>query len=198
MYRGSNPRIMPMIIGIIVVALIVAALISLGRVIFSGGGSSSNDSTDTVLTSVLDTTADRSVQWTVRGPIVADENFKSYQITVTPTERTLTIYTGYLDQVADQKTYTNNTPAYDEFVNALEKASIGSTRNVDDTDYSGVCATNGFVFVFETLQAEHANHTLWTSSCKGSKGTMGASVPQVHALFTNQIPGFKPVFNTIY
>ena len=32
MYRGSSPRIMPIIIGIIVVALIVAALVSLGRV----------------------------------------------------------------------------------------------------------------------------------------------------------------------
>lgn len=199
MYRGSNPRIMPIIIGIIVVALIVAALVSLGRVLFSGGGgTSSTESTDTVLSSVLDTASDRSVQWTVRGPIVADENFKSYQVTVSPTKRVLTTYNGYLAQVVDQKTFTNNTPAYDEFVHALQKAGVANSRNVDDDDFRGVCATNGFVYVFETLEAEKANHTLWTSSCKGSKGTMSANVSQVHALFANQIPEFKPLFNTVY
>jgi hypothetical protein len=190
---------MPIIVGIVVVALIVAALVSLGRVLFSGGGgSSSNDSTDSILTSVLDTADNRAVQWTVRGPIVADENFKSYQITVSPTKRVYTTYNGYLDQVVDQKTFTNNTRAYDEFVHALDKASVAQSRNVDDSDYRGVCATNGFVYVFETLQSDTANHTLWTSSCKGSKGNMSANTAQVHALFTNQIPGFKPVFTTIY
>ena len=199
MYRGSNPRIMPIIIGIIVVALIVAALVSLGRVLFSGGGgSSSNESTDSILTAVLSTSVDRSVEWTVRGPIVADENFKSYQITVSPSERVMTVYSGYLDQVVDQRKFTNNTRAYEEFVFALQKANIAASRNVDDSDYRGVCATNGFVFVFEALEAERASHTLWTSSCKWSKGTMSANVPQVHALFVNQVPEFKPVFNNIY
>jgi hypothetical protein len=199
MYRGSGPRILPLIIVILVVALVIAALVSIGRVIFtSGNTSSAPESTDAVLSAVRNTGVDRSVRWTVRGPIVADEDFRSYQITVSPTERTYVTYSGYLDHVNDTKTYPNNERAYEEFVYALDKAGIGQTKNAKDTDFRGVCATDGFAYVFDTLSGNTADHTLWTTSCKGSKGSMAANVAQVHALFVNQIPDFNPLFTGTY
>ena len=143
MYRGSGPRVLPIIIVIIVVALVVAALVTVGRMLFSGGGSSDNTDNTTVSLqdAVLDKSSDRAVRWTVRGPIVADEKFRSYQITVTPTSRTFVTYSGYLDQVNDTKKYDNNARAYEEFVFALDKASIGKTRKSSDEEFRGVCAT---------------------------------------------------------
>lgn len=199
MYRGSGPRILPLIIIILVVALVIAAIVSIGRVFFtSGNTSNAPESTDAVLTAVHDTSGGRGVRWTVRGPIVADENFRSYQIQISETERTYTTYSGYLDQVINTKTYPNNERAYEQFVYALDKAGIGQTRNAKDTDFRGVCATDGFAYVFDTLHGESADHTLWTTSCRGSQGSMSANVAQIHALFANQIPDFKPLFTRTY
>lgn len=198
MYRGSNPRILPIIIVIIVVALVVAALVTVGRMIFSGDSGSSNDSNQgkvSLQDAVLDRTAERSVRWTIRGPIVADENFRSYQITVTPSSRTYITYSGYLDQLTSSHTYDNNTRAYEEFVFALDKANISKTRNSDDVDLRGVCATNGIAYMFETLNNGSVDNSIWSSSCKGSPGTMSADPVKVQALFVNQIPDFKPLFD---
>lgn len=200
MYRGSGPRVLPIIIVIVVVALVIAALVTVGRMLFSGGGSSeANDSPAASLQeSVLDKSSDRAVRWTVRGPIVADEKFRSYQITITPTSRTFVTYSGYLDQVNDTKKYDNNARAYEEFVFALDKADIGATRKSSDEEFRGVCATNGIAYMFETVKNSNVDNSVWSSSCKDSAGTMGATPSKVQALFVNQIPDFTPLFNEVY
>lgn len=198
MYRGSGPRIFPIIVVILVVALIIAALVSVGRMLFTGGDGStgSGDAATGVVDALRNTSDGRAVRWTVRGPIVADEKFRSYQITVSPSERVFVTYSGYLDQVIDTKTYPNNTAGYEQFVYALDKTGLGKVRNAPDEDLRGACATNGFAYMFETLSNGTTNNTLWTTSCKGTKGTLTAKVPQVHALFANQIPDFEPIFTT--
>ncbi len=201
MYRGSGPRIFPIIVVILVIALVIAALVSVGRMVFTGGDSSespSGESTASVVDALQNINDSRAVRWTVRGPIVADEDFRSYQITISPTERKFITYAGYLDQIVDVKSYSNNTEAYEQFVYALDKANVGATREASDEDFRGVCATQGFAYKFETLSGDTPDHTLWTTTCKGSKGTMSANATQVHALFVNQIPDFKPVFTQIY
>ena len=114
MYRGSRPRILPLIIVIIVVALVIASIVTIGRMIFGGNASKDTQKTPetTVVDSVLNQDGARSVRWTVRGPIVADEKYRSYQITVSPTKRSFVSYSGYLEQVLDSKTYENNAKAY--------------------------------------------------------------------------------------
>lgn len=201
MYRGSGPRILPIIVIILIIAIVIAALVSVGRLFFTSSDTSDTqpgETTDSVVAALQNTNDSRGVRWTVRGPIVADEDFRSYQITVSPTERTFVTYAGYLDQVVDVKTYSNNTEAYEQFVYALDKAGVGKTREAKSEDFRGACATEGFGYKFETLSGETADHTLWTTTCKGSKGTMTASPAQTHALFANQIPDFQPVFTNIY
>ena len=201
MYRGSRPRILPIIVVIIVVALIVATLVTAGRMLFSGSSSQGNKKVTTassIESALLNESTDRSVQWTVRGPIVSNENFRSYQINISPVSRTYVIYSGYLDQVMNTKTYDNNTQAYEQFVYALDKTGIPITHNVPDTDLRGVCATQGLAYKFDTLSSSTIDHTMWTSTCKDSPGTMTASPLQVQALFVNQIPDFHPLFGTIY
>lgn len=201
MYRGSGPRIAPLIIIVLVVAFVVAALVTAGRMLFNSNKSTTNStstSATTVAEAVRNQTEGRSVRWTVRGPIVAQEKFKSYQITVSPTERVFTTYSGYLDQVIATKSYGNNKEAYEQFVYALTNANIGATRTAKDTDFRGVCATQGIAYKFETLNGEAADQTLWSSTCKDSKGTMAADPLKIQALFVNQIPDFTSQFNTIF
>lgn len=198
MYRGSNPRIIPIIITIIIVALVISALVAVGRMMFGSNDGSSTDSAPTISSSVLDTTANRSVRWTVRGPIVAEENFRSYQITVGPNSRTYTVYSGYLGSVVSTQTYPNNTRAYEEFVHALTNADITSTRTAASDDIRGVCATGGIAYKFEALNNNEADQSLWSSTCAQSRGTMAADALKIQALFVNQIPDFKPLFTSVY
>lgn len=199
MYRGSGPRILPIVVIVLIVALVIAALVSVGRMVFSSSTSPTSQSQhDGIAAVLLDTSNARAVRWTVRGPIVGNEKFQSYQITVSPTTRSYIVYNGYLDQVVATKTYINNTEAYEQFVYALNRADIATTRAAADSDLRGVCATRGLVYMFETVKSGTADQSEWTSTCVGSKGTMNAKPDQIHALFVNQVPDFKPLFNQIY
>lgn len=196
MYRGSKPRILPLIIAIVVIALIIAGVVSLARMIFfSSDTTNQNEEQVSMRDEVLDTTTGRSVRYTVRGSIVADENFSSYQITVSPSARTYVAYSGYLETPTQTRSFANSTKAYEEFVHALDKADIAKTRKVENDDIRGVCATNGRLYVFETLNLNTVTSSVWTSTCSGSKGSMGANISQIHALFANQIPDFEPMFD---
>lgn len=200
MYRGSNPRILPIIVIILVIALLVAAAISVGRLIFvgDGNGDDSQPVAGSMRDAVLDTSETRRTILTVRGPIVADENYRSYQITISPSSRNYTLYSGYLEQVIEEKSFDNNNRAYEEFVYALDKANISKTKNAKEDEFRGVCATEGIAFMFEAQKDQETDQSVWTSTCKGSAGTMGADIAQVHALFANQIPEFTPQFNQYY
>lgn len=198
MYKGNSSRVIPIIIVIIVVAIAIAALVSLGRAVFMGGDTKSDEVVDTSRQSLLDTSLGHSVRMTVRGPIVADENFRSYQITVDPTGRLMQLYSGYLDSSDKVKSYSNNTKAYEELVYALDKADMlrGTQLEGDDDDIRGVCAT-GNVYEFDVLNNDKSVKHLWTSTCKGSKGSFRASVDQVTSLFLEQIPDSSDILRDV-
>ena len=187
MYKGRNTRIVPIILVILIVAIVIAALVSLGRALFFGG--SQQPATDPAVTALHDTSGVASVEMLVRGPIVANENFRSYRITVSPSSRTLTTYKGYVGQVANSQQYDNNQQAYEQFVYALDKANMvkGTALTGEKDDTRGVCAT-GKVYEFSVLQGDSAVKHLWTSTCSGSHGSFNASVSQVGNLFLKQLP----------
>lgn len=193
--RGS--RIVPIALILIIIAIAIAALVSLGRAVFFSDGSSQTVSeVDVSRDALLSTAVDRSVKMTVRGEIVANEQFRSYEITVTPTSRTLVTYAGYLEQKIDEIVLDNNIPAYEEFVYALEKADFvaGTELTGEANDRRGLCAT-GQVYEFAVLKAGTSVKTLWTSTCEGVEGSLDASVTQLTSLFVNQIPKGQALIN---
>src|SRR5690606_4524565 len=121
MYKGRSNRIFPIVLVLIVVAIAVAALVSVGRLIFNGAQPADPTQVDRSRDALLATSTEHSVRMTVRGPIVANENFRSYQITISPTDRNLTTFSGYLDRTIDGKQLGNNLQAYEQFVYALDK-----------------------------------------------------------------------------
>lgn len=192
MQRNNGARFFPLIITILVIALVIAAIVSIGRAIFNGGDSSEQTSqVDENRENLLNSSTGRSVSMTVRGPIVAEENFTSYRIEVSNAERSMKVYTGYLEEETNGKTLGNNTQAYEQFVHALDKANMTKGTNESseeaDQDLRGICA-RGFVYEYSVLSGGNTVRTLWTSTCSGSKGTLDASRSQLTQLFMAQIP----------
>lgn len=195
-YRSA--RIFPVILVIVIIAIAIIALVSLARAVFFSSSSSNDSVVDSSQTALLATDANRRVEMTVRGPIVADERFASYRITVSPSSRTLTTYRGYLDSVVDRIELGNNVAAYEEFVFALDKAGLaaGDEYGDDRDDVRGVCAT-GQVTQFGILDTGESVKTLWTSTCRGSSGTLDASASQLSRLFLRQIPDADGAINKV-
>lgn len=198
MYKSSSSRVVPIVLILIVVAIAIAVLVSVGRAIFGGNAPRETAQVDLGAESLVNTAVDRSVRMTVRGPLVADENFRSYQIAVDSSSRRLTTYSGYLDQTIDSVQLSNNTRAYEEFVYALSRANLMRGTELDDekNDMRGICAT-GRVYEFEVLQGASVIKRLWTSTCKGSAGSLKAEVKQVNQLFHDQIPDSKATLSKI-
>ncbi len=185
-YRTS--RVIPTVLTIIVIIVAIAGFVALARLLF-GGGAPKDQVVDVAKQNLLSSSADRAVSMTVRGPIVADEDFRSYKILITPSSREFKAYTGYLATITNQETLGNNTAAYEEFVHALDKANLvaGKPFDSDKNDVRGICAM-GKVYEFSLLTNGNVNQTLWTSTCGGSPGSLKASVTQLSRLFLNQIP----------
>lgn len=198
MDRSGLQRVVPVIIVLIVIGIAIWALISLGRAMFSGDSSNPVAQTNSGKAALIDTSADRSVRMTVRGPIVADENFHSYSINVTPDSRNMTTYVGYLGQSVDSSQLGNNVQAYTQFVNALAKANLmeGTPLTGDADKIDGVCAT-GYIYQFEVMQGTNSVQQLWTSTCKGSPGSLKANLGQVTSLFRAQIPSYSKLVDKI-
>lgn len=199
MYRGNSPakRLLPVAIILIVIAIAIAALVSVGRAIF-GGDQSDPTKVDAGQQALIETDAGNGVRMTVRGPIVADENFRSYRISADVNGRNMTTYTGYVEQPVETKDYANNLQAYEEFVYALDKANLmdGTALAGAADDTRGICAT-GKVYEFEVLRDGNVIEHLWTSTCKGSPGSFRGSTDQIEKLFKAQIPDQKALLKSI-
>jgi hypothetical protein len=195
-YRTS--RILPIILVIVIIIIAIAAIVSLARVVFFSGGPSAPAVTDVSREALLNTSSGRSVSMTVRGPIVADEEFHSYKIEISASSRQLSTFKGYLNTVVDRTNLGNNVAAYEEFVHALDKADLadGTELEGDRNDVRGICAT-GRVYEFSILDGNSTVKRLWTSTCKGSPGSLDASVNQLTELFVNQIPGSEALIKKV-
>lgn len=200
--RNSISRFIPILLVIIITIVAVAAVIAIGRALFGDGGSPNNTqpnpNIEDAKTALLSTDVDRSVRLTVRGPIVANENFRSYSITITPDSREMITYEGYLDNQIDRKRLDNNTKAYAELVYALDKRKMMDGKDLTDeqNDLRGICAS-GKIYKFETIKNNSVVKSLWTSDCSGSKGSAQANVNEILDMFLKQIPDGKKMASGI-
>ena len=189
--KNSLSRFVPILLVIIITIVAVAAVIAIGRALMGGGNTNTTDSQslNEARAALLASDVSRSVRLTVRGPIVADEKFRSYRITISPESRTMTTYEGYLSRQLDTKQFDNNFPAYEELIFALDKRKMMDGRVLTDeqNDLRGVCAT-GRLYEFETLVFGESLKKLWTSDCEGARGSALASVSEIMDMFLKQIP----------
>ena len=199
--KNSLSRFIPILLVIVIMIVAIAAVIAIGRALLGGG--SSNNSTNTVVTdegrtALLTVDTSRSVRLTVRGPIVSNENFRSYRVTISPEERDITTYGGYLEKVIETKKFDNNNRAYEELVHALDKRRMmdGRVLTEEQNDLRGICAS-GQIYQFDTLVNGETVRSLWTSDCDGSKGSATANVSEVINMFLNQIPEGRKIVSGV-
>jgi hypothetical protein cdivTM_02461 len=191
--RNSFSRFVPILLVIVITIVAVAAVIAIGRALFGGNESDQKDKNiNAGQIALLSTDEGRAVRLTVRGPIVANENFRSYSVIVSPSSRQITTYEGYLDKEISQKKLDNNVKAYTELVYALDKRKMmdGTQLTEQQNDLRGICAS-GKVYKFETLSDNSVVKSLWTSDCSGSKGSAQANVNEILDMFLKQIPEGK-------
>jgi hypothetical protein cdivTM_02461 len=191
--RNSFSRFVPILLVIVITIVAVAAVIAIGRALFGGNESDQKDKNiNAGQIALLSTDEGRAVRLTVRGPIVANENFRSYSVIVSPSSRQITTYEGYLDKEISQKKLDNNIKAYTELVYALDKRKMmnGTQLTEQQNDLRGICAS-GKVYKFETLSDNSVVKSLWTSDCSGSKGSAQANVNEILDMFLKQIPEGK-------
>lgn len=195
-YRTT--RIIPVAFILIIAALAVAALFSMARGIFFPNAVDTNTAKvghDTLISS----TADCSVKMVVRGPIVSEEESRSYEITVTPSQRKLVTYQGYIQTVLERVELPNNIPAYEEFVYALDDARMMTAPEFkgDKNDLRGVCA-RGYLYVFSISNEGKLVKELWTTSCADERGSLGVKFLPIKNLFNYQIPESKTIINKLW
>lgn len=190
MEKYKTRRIIIIVVSFFAFAIAIAGLISIARMLFFSGGDTAQISASQ--SALISTTADRSVSLTVRGPIVADETFRSYQIKITPNERKLSVLKGYVGQEINSVKLTNNIPAYEQFVYAINKANMmrGTELTGDANDLRGICAS-GRVYTFQILKNNTTEKTLWTSSCSSARGSVKANLDSLTKLFDDQVPQFS-------
>ena len=198
MARYRSSRILPAILILVIAIIVIVAIVSLFRIIFTSNGSPTPTQADTSRTALLDTSVGHSVKMTVRGPIVASEDFHSYTLAIDSTIRSLTTYSGYTDTVVDNVALGNDTPSYEQFVYALDKANLekGVQLTGDANDLRGRCAT-GQLYDFQILDGSTVVKDLWTSTCTGSKGSLSANVGQLVSLFQAQIPNAQATIRKV-
>lgn len=196
MVRVRTNKIVPIILIVLVSVIAIFALVSLTRAVFFSAVPTT-PATNEARDALTNTASERKVELTVRGPIVADENFHSYTITVTPGSRTIKTYAGYLGTVIEQKSLPNNVAAYEQLVYALDALNAtrsANTRLSDDT--RGVCAT-GKVYEFSIYNASTLVQRLWATSCADTRGTLAANTDRLVSLFKNQIPDVQPILKAV-
>lgn len=181
----------PTRLGMILIG-VVFFLIVAGLFFFITNGSRSAPTTsndDTSRRLVTKISPSRSVRMTVYGPIVANEDRESYEITISSSTRRFAAYTGYAQTQVASSEYGNTESGYQELVYALSRAGFDKERvlNEAENDDRGTCAT-GRRYVYELFDNGDQIKRAWTTSCNSARGSFAGNNEMVRALFAKQIP----------
>lgn len=196
MYKGNRSKFFPIVVIIVIIAIIVFGLVSVIRMLFNRGDSTPEPKTTSVSSQLLNTADNQSVSMIVRGPVVANEQFRSYQVTISPSGRSITAWQGYdKTNVIATRSYDNNTSAYTQFVNALDYAGYAKTNATKNNDTKGLCA-DGKVYNFQIGSGSNVTDDRWTTNC-GVKGSFGGNGPAIRELFLDQLPEASDITNQI-
>lgn len=132
---------------------------------------------------------DAQVQFTLDGPINAQQNHQQIRITVGRDDVTYEQLQGYNGQVVNMQHFANTQEAYRVFLAALAHEGFGKV-NADPKlkDETGVCPL-GRRYIFELTQDSQTPYRAWSTSCGSPRTYLGALIPTID-LFQAQVPGY--------
>lgn len=188
MVSYRTQRVLPVVLVVVIGVIAFLLLFPVIQNMFTGAPTLPTQ-VETSRSNLVNTSADRSVKMTVRGPIVADEDFRSFQLQISPSQRIFNLYKGYDNKTIKTVNLYNNVPAYEQFVYALNNGGLMDNNEFSGVrnDIRGVCPT-GNLYKFEMLKGKDTIKTLWTTSCSGQRGSLGSNGSVFITLFLKQIP----------
>lgn len=168
-------------------ALIGWGLFSIANNIFRGAGTGTTEEIST-----YDVTSAATARFTVDGPVVANEEHRSYTIEVSQNVVSMKLFGAYGRETIEERSYRNTQEAFDTFLSALENERVtdrarGTVAEDDDAEV-GVCS-NGRRFIVE-LDNEIRR---WSTSCRDNEGTAGFTMSRIRTLFQKQVPDFREI-----
>lgn len=193
MSKYNRTEVLPIIVILVIIVVAIVALVSVARVLFfSNTTTTTSSDLSSSQQALLDTSVDREVRMTARGPIVANEDFRGYEIAINSSSRILTVFEGYNNKAISKTKLPNTVAAYEQLVYALNRVGFmnGNELTGDNNDVRGICAT-GQLYDFKILNQDENVKDLWTTSCSAARGSFNANLKTIKKLFTSQIPDFR-------
>jgi hypothetical protein len=187
-FKSRIRWILVIAVTIIALILIVWGLFTIASNIFRGND---DNQTDTVQVDAdRDTVQSTAVAaYKVTGPIVANEDQRSYTIVVSANNVTMKTFGSFGKTLIAEKSYINTPIAYESFLSALANADVTALRRNASTEFTfedqGVCARGRKFFV-----ELDTNIFRWSTSCGNREGNAGFNMAPVSTLFQRQIPDF--------
>lgn len=180
---------------------IIGFLLAIGLLIFvfvlilRGGGDEATPQTQTKMIDYANSSV--YVQFTIKGPVAADQTHNEARITVSNVESTMEVFKGYEGNLIRSQSYANNPTAYADFLAALEVSgyTIGN-KDKKFTDDRGYCPT-GNRYIMQIRDGERDIQRLWATSC-GGVSTFKGKTDIVQTLFIRQIPDYNTLTRGVF
>ncbi|GAC1387876.1 MAG: hypothetical protein NVS1B7_2260 [Candidatus Saccharimonadales bacterium] len=131
-----------------------------------------------------------AVKVTTQGHLIGEEQRRSVRITVSQSQRTVEILSGYEENITKSEVIANTPAAYSTFLRALNNANFVKSRKVLVDDERGTCPI-GNRYVYELVKANTNIRRLWSNSCASSEGSFAGNGPLIRELFQKQIPDYS-------
>lgn len=179
-------------VSIIALLLVVWGLFTIASNLFRGDESQEDTVQIDSDRSLVESTA--VAFYKVEGPIVANENQRSYTIAVSANTVTMKTYSNFGKTLIGEISYQNTPVAYASFLSALANADVTALQRNASTEFTfedqGVCATGRKFFV-----ELDTNIFRWSTSCGTRTGNAGFKMSPVSTLFQRQVPDFNQMTN---
>jgi hypothetical protein len=177
-------------VAIIALILVTWGLFTIATNIFRGDNGEDVNNANSTNVQTVETTSVATYE--VIGPIVANDDQRSYIISVSQNVVGIKTYKNYGLTLIDEKSYRNTAEAYEFFLSALTNLDVTSlSRNASteiDFEDLGVCPT-GRKFIVNL----DSSTLRWSTSCNRNDGNAGFNMNAVGNLFRQQVPDFNEI-----
>ncbi len=177
---------------IVVGAVIILIFVSVIWLFARGDNKPKQGSKVSTGTTIVDyANTDVAVRFTEEGKINARENHRVLQITVSQSERTITLFDGFQGSVLKNQTFLNDQDSYRALLAGLQNSGYTKTQIVTKNVNPIASCPNGKRFRYDIVEGANLKQSLWSSTCSSTKGTFAGRSSEVQTLFRNQIPDYS-------
>jgi len=172
---------------------IIALIILLIILLIPGGSKTKSSITGSTLVGYASTNT--VVKLSIDGPVVAQQNHQSVEITVGKNNVTYDQFVGYNGQSVNIQSFPNTVASYDVFLHALYYSNyLKGNTDPNKSNESGVCPL-GTRYVYAIQNGSKTMQRFWSSSC--GVGTFGGNAALVQTLFQAQVPNYSSLTSSL-